>query len=153
MSPEGRQTREHCFLAMFPEGGQTYSFLDMFAKGRQTGKHCFLAIVFHGGTFLSPEAKNYICQVVYRERSETYVSFGRIRLKGFSSNQTSLNFVHSSRTSGITKIKNVIKFIVPFSVFGCRKASGRIITPGDSFLLDICPVGYTATVEVANTWW
>ena len=46
MFPEGRQTRKHCFLAMFPEDRQTKNqcFLAMFPEGRQTRKHCFLAM-------------------------------------------------------------------------------------------------------------
>jgi hypothetical protein len=39
-------TRRHCFLTMFPEGGQTrkHCFLAMFPKDGQTRKHCSLAM-------------------------------------------------------------------------------------------------------------
>ena len=69
------------------------------------------------------------------------------------SNPTRLHFVHSSGAFRATEVKNVIKFIVSFSVFGSRKASGRVVTSGNCFLLDICPVRHMATVEVANTRW
>ena len=51
MFPKGGQTRKHCFLAMFPKGGQTrkHCFLVMFPKGGQTRKHCFLVMFLEGG--------------------------------------------------------------------------------------------------------
>jgi hypothetical protein len=51
MFPEGGQTRKHRFLAMFPKGGQTrkHCFLAMFPEGGQTRKHCFLAMFPEGG--------------------------------------------------------------------------------------------------------
>ena len=40
----------HCFLIMFPEGGQTrkHCFLAMFLEGGQSMKHCFLAMFPEG---------------------------------------------------------------------------------------------------------
>ena len=51
MFPKGRQTRKHCFLAMFLKGGQTRKhccFLATLPKGGQTRKHCFLAMFLKG---------------------------------------------------------------------------------------------------------
>jgi hypothetical protein len=49
---QSRQKRRHCFLAMFPKGGQTwkrYCFPAMFPEGGQTRKRCFPAMFPVGG--------------------------------------------------------------------------------------------------------
>ena len=68
MFPEGGQTRKHCFLAMFPEGGQTrkHCFLAMFPQGGQTRKHCFLAMFLEGG-----QTKKHCFLAIFLEGGQT----------------------------------------------------------------------------------
>ena len=68
MFSRGGQTRKHCFLAMFPKDGQTrkHCFLAMFREGGQTRKHCFLAMFPEGG-----QTKKYCFLPIFHEGGQT----------------------------------------------------------------------------------
>ena len=88
MFSEGGQTKKHCFLVMFPEGRQTkeHCFLAMFPEGRQTKKHCFLAMFSEGG-----QTRKHCFLAMFSEGGQTRKHrFSEVR------HTTHTNYIHIS---------------------------------------------------------